>query len=117
MKTIPKMVDMARSPEEKQEEIKSYTSPQAPTYPYGLCISLCEDELDKLNLDDSDAEVGDMVHLHALAVVTSVSKNSSEFGDHRRIELQLRYISVEGEDEENEDVEEEEVNPLKKLYK
>ena len=52
------MVDMARSPEELKKDSAAYGIPQVaprlsdePIYPYGLCISLCDDELEKLDLD------------------------------------------------------------------
>lgn len=93
------MVDMALTPKE-QEEV---TNPSPPKYPYGLCISLCEDELEKLDLDTEDVSVGDMIHLFCLAKVTSVSKTDSEnSGPCCRIELQITNISSDSEDEDNE---------------
>jgi hypothetical protein len=71
-----------------------------PTYPYGLCISLTEKELAKLDLDD-DASVGDTIHIFALAKVTSVSKHQGQQGAaSTRIELQITHIALEDEDTE-----------------
>lgn len=110
MKLLPSMVDMAMDEKEKAEVM----NPGPPTYPYGLCISLCDNELEKLNLDDQDVSVGDMLHLHCLAEVTSVSKNDSmNFGPSCRIELQIKFISAEDEEKENEEAE----KPLSRLYK
>jgi hypothetical protein len=97
------MIDMARSPQEIQESmVPSY---EPPLYPYGLCISLTHEDLEKLNLSD-DCEVGDMIHLMAMAEVTSVSKNKSvNGGDSCRIELQITHLALE--DEELEDPREE----------
>lgn len=106
------MVDMAMDDEEKAEMISPSLNP--PKYPYGLSISLCERELEKLGVDENDLEVGDMLHLHALAKITSVSSQEHENGSHCRVELQICYLSGEDEDEENE---EEEKSVTSKLYK
>lgn len=101
MAKIPAMVSMEMDQTEKEE----YKTPSTPNYPYGLCISLCQDELEKLNLDDEDLQVGDMIHLHSLAKVTSVSYYDSENGSHKRVELVLAYISAEDEEKEDEEAE------------
>ena len=100
-------VDMAKSPEEVKEQtaIASPIEPKVPVYPYGLCISLSQDELDKLDLDP-DCEVGDIVHLMAMAKVTSRSENEMETSDGKkekccRIELQITHLSVEDENDED----------------
>jgi hypothetical protein len=100
-------VDMAKSPEEVKEQttIASPIEPKVPVYPYGLCISLTQDDLDKLDLDP-DCEVGDIVHLMAMAKVTSRSENEMETADGKkekccRIELQITHLSVEDEDDED----------------
>lgn len=105
MDRIPAMVDMARSKAEKVEKAaEMMPGPvSAPDYPYGLCICLGEDELQKLGLDENP-EIGDMLHLHAMAKVTSVSQSESEgVGKNRRVELQITHMVGENEDEENEE--------------
>jgi len=84
------MVDMARAPQEIQESMEAY---QPPAYPYGLCICLTHEELDKLGLD-SDCEVGDILHMVSMARVTSVNKSETSEGPSCRIELQLIDIEV-----------------------
>lgn len=101
-----KMVSMARSPEEIKEQMDKMTSapemPDGPQYPYGLCITLCDDELEKLGIDKDDMpEIGDMIHLMAMAKVTSVSQSANSSGDQRRIELQITDLSCEDEDDED----------------
>ncbi len=110
MAKLPKMVDMSLGREDREEMSK----PSLPTFPYGLCISLCEHELEKLDLDDSDLEVGDLLHLHALAKVTSVSSYDNENGSSCRVELQLQYMSIP-ENESDEDKEAE--SAITVLYK
>jgi hypothetical protein len=61
--------------------------------------------MDKLGLDASGAFVGGVVHLNAIAKVTSVSSNEMEKDDgetvdNSRIELQIVMMCIEGEDEE-----------------
>lgn len=107
---------MAMLPEEAKEEYASPPSPdKLPKYPYGLCISLCKDELDKLGLDVSEIDIGEMLHLHAMARVTSKSNQETEAGDNPRIELVMAFLEIEDEDAENK--EENRVTPAKKLSK
>lgn len=100
MKKLSGMVDMSMSDKEKEEMM----SPSPPKYPYGLCISLCEEELKKLGIAEDELEVGDMLHLHSLAKVTSVSSHDNEFSSGCRIELQICYMSGENEEDENKPV-------------
>lgn len=104
MEKIPAMISMARDKEDTEKDLPCVAD--APMYPYGLCISLCDDELEKLGFEASDFDTDDIVHLHCLAMVTSVSCNkTSSGGDNSRIELQITNISAESEDEENEEAE------------
>lgn len=112
MERLPSMVDMRLSDEDKAEMLSPFPSTSdMPDYPPGLCICLCDKELDKLGLDKEPLEYGDMIHLHAMAIVRSTSTNQSGC----RVELALAFISAE--DEEEEDEVEEKKDPIKKLYK
>lgn len=101
------MVDMARSPEEIQETMPTMPeAPKGPVYPYGLCIRLSEDELEKLGIDGDLPAIGDMVHLHAMAEVTSARAEKTREADGgektcRCIELQITHLAAENEDEED----------------
>jgi hypothetical protein len=113
-----KMVDMARSPAEKAEAMNPSIDP--PTYPYGLCLRLTKEELEKLEVDHTDWQVGDIFHLHALGKVTSISSRETNDGGDCCVEIQLTHLAGESESEENEEVEkempheEEESEPPKK---
>lgn len=98
----PQMVSMAKTPEDIAKSMMPMMPDGPSQYPYGLCISLNHDDLAKLGLD-ADCQVGDMVHLFAMAKVTSVSSNASESSESCRIELQITDLAVE--DEDNEDAE------------
>lgn len=83
-----------------------------PQYPYGLRITLTEKEMEKLGLDPSCAVVDGMVHLFAMARITSVSCDKRMDGEERhRCELQIEQLAVESEDEENEEDDEAEDAP------
>lgn len=104
MRHIPKMTDMRRTDAEKEAAIMPMEYQEA-DYPYGLKICLTTDELQKLDMEDG-VEVGDYLHLHAFARVTSVSENEVNGVATKRVELTLTHIEAESEDEENDSYEE-----------
>lgn len=120
MEIMP-MVDMARTTEEKLKASFPTVLDQ-PNYPYGLSISLCDSELEKLEIDYDDVNVDDIIHMHCFAVVTSKSSNVVQGTEPTcRIELQITHISAEDEAEEDQEDEDKEVLPkstkrMSKLY-
>lgn len=103
MEKIPHMVDM-QIDQPDNGGMPEATNLKIPVrYPYGLGLCLNDPELKKLGLDDEECQVGDHLHFHALAKVTSVSENES-MG--KRIELQIVAMSAENEDEEGDDLDE-----------
>lgn len=116
MEKIPQMVDMAINSEDEGDGLPEAVNLRIPQqYPYGLNICLNDQSLEKLNMED-DCEVGDHVHFHCLAKVTSVSNNEN-MG--KRVELQITAMSAENEEEENAAAEEEMERPKishKKMY-
>jgi hypothetical protein len=107
MAHFAKFVDMQKTPEQVNEEVSANAAPMTakaenvPKYPWGLCINLEDDQLDKLGID-GECEVGDQIHLCAMAKVTSCSENETEGKTRHRIELQITHLAVEDEDAENE---------------
>lgn len=99
------MKSMELTDDEKYDSVAPIPMPDRPDYPYGLRLCLTKAELDKLGLDPAEAVLGGVVHLHALAKITSVSCDESEYGDNCRIELQITDMEIESEDDENEEVE------------
>lgn len=95
---LRKMISMERTAPEMAEA----SSPMfnTPKYSYGLSICFGQEELDKLNLDTSDVEVGDLLHMQCFAEVTSISKNDTGDGEKCRIELTLTRIGLENENTE-----------------
>lgn len=96
MAGFSKLVDMERDDDEKLDAMMPEWH-GAPDYPPGLSITLTDPELEKLDLDGEDCEVGDLLDLRAFARVTSVSHAE---GQPRRIEMQIVMLAVEDEDEE-----------------
>lgn len=111
MRAIPAMTDMRRTPEEKADKLSDMlpTPLSLPDYPSGLSICLNEETLEKLDLDQKDYDVGDMVHIQGMGLVTSKSMNTNADGSTNcRIEIQITHLASENEDEENEEADDEE---------
>jgi len=106
MRKLPSMVDMARTGAEIKDASMT-AAPSAPIYPYGLAIRLNKEELEKLDVDYDDWEVGDNFHLFCLAKITSIRKSETADGADCCVEMQITEISGESEDDENEENEEE----------
>lgn len=112
---MAKLVDLSYTPKELEEEKteQKLGSPPQPMYPYGTAICLCNDELEKLGLDKQELDTGDMLHLVALAKITSVTKNDTTEGQKTRVELQITQMGVSGMDEE--EGEENDEQPRRKI--
>ena len=108
------MVDLAKSPAEVTDDMKAMgniaaaveTKPSVPEYPYGCCISLDDDVLEKLGLAGDMPSAGEMIHLCAVAKVTnaSMSERIDSEGNKQscsRIELQIIQMGVPGADGES----------------
>lgn len=99
---VPKMVSLAQSREKVKEDMPAIVAEKAegPIYPWGVCLRLEKEQLEKLKLK---ANVGDTVHIFALGKVTSVSARASEGGeDYSSVEIQITDMAAENEDAENE---------------
>jgi hypothetical protein len=114
------MSSMELTDEEQLDATCPMPMSNKPKWPYGLRVCLTKAELEKLRLDPSVAFVGGIVHLHAIARITSVSANEYENAQGEtvsepRIELQIEDMAIESEDEENEMMERKRPSP-KALY-
>jgi hypothetical protein len=104
------LVDMARTPEEAKKEVANYgapasveANPKVPVYPYGLCLSLEDESLEKLGLDDGLPPIGATILICAEARVTSASINEREDTTGKktscsRVELQITRMGVPAPD-------------------
>ena len=99
------LVDMAR--ESKPEDMMAGIAMCDNKYPYGLRINLTQEELEKLNVDHSEWQVGETFHLHAFAKVVSISQDEREGGEKTCcVSMQITHLAGESEDEENDEKEE-----------
>ncbi len=99
MRKLPSMVSMAHTTGEIKDALAP-SMPSVPIYPYGLAIRLGKDELEKLDVDYDDWEVGDNFHLFCLAKITSIRKSETTDGHDCCVEMQITEISGESEEEE-----------------
>lgn len=99
------LTDMAKSAEKAITVSSPVSISDQDKYPYGLRITLTHDELEKLDVDKSDWEIGDTFHLQAFAKVVSVSENQREGGEAECcIGLQITHLAgPENEEEEGEE--------------
>jgi hypothetical protein len=94
------MVNMKMAAEKAKEYDKETMSGDKPEYPYGLCLNLEAEQLEKLGITELPA-VGAKMMLHANAYVKTVSEYSTQDGTDRRVELQITELDVrpgEGKD-------------------
>ena len=72
------MVDMKRSAADmKSKETAMAAGPDGEQYPYGLCINLDKDELDKLGITTLPP-IGCEVHMMCVGTVTRVLQSASQ---------------------------------------
>lgn len=75
------MVNMQMSAEEAKEYAScSPSTDNAPKYPYGLCLDLCDDSLEKLGITDLPA-VGTEMTLVAKVIVTRTGAYQTQGGE------------------------------------
>lgn len=91
------LVKMERTAAEKAEAEKRWKDGPAATsdYPYGLCINLGKDELEKLGLSDLP-KVGETMQMMCMVKVTSVRQSASEQQneDTKNVDLQITEMAV-----------------------
>lgn len=88
------MVNLKMSREERKEYAEVTADPNEPQYPYGLCIDLDDDTLEKLGITTMPA-VGTAVQFTARAVVKSTSSNQYDGNEpESRMTLQITDMEV-----------------------
>lgn len=93
------MVDMEMSKEEIKETLVA-TPSEGPRYPYGLKITLDQEQLEKLGITDLPS-VGDYATISAKCEVCHVSENQYEDGQtSKSLSLQITDLAVGGLSEE-----------------
>lgn len=91
---------LARSAQELAEEVPGLAkrADAAPVYPYGCCLSLDEETMEKLGIGGEDPEVGDIIHFCCEAKVRAIpgeregmDGNTVKSGC---VELQITHMGV-----------------------
>ena len=94
------LISMKRTPEDMRKDMGE-TAPVtsiAPDYPYGLCIHLDKDELDKLGMRQLP-DVGSEFPICASVRVTCVRKSAVEGADEETsVDLQITAMAVDAGD-------------------
>jgi len=93
---MPKLASMKRTPEDIRQDQGESPSIEAiaPDYPYGLCIHMDRDEMDKLGMTDMP-KVGTELTLCAKVKVTRVSQSAVEGADEEAsIDMQITDLGV-----------------------
>lgn len=80
--------------EQKEEKAEMLAGPERSSYPYGLCLHLDADELEKLGLGDLP-KLGAKLKLEAVVEVNSTSQNSGIYGEHKSVDLQIVEMGLE----------------------
>ena len=91
------LIDMQMSAEETREQMNP-TPADAPKYPWGLCLTLNDDSLEKLGVTALPA-VDTEVTIVAKAVVSSTREYETQGdGSERTVELQITDMQLDGLD-------------------
>jgi len=87
--------DMKLSKEEAKEEYGPPTTANLPKYPYGLCLTLCDEVLAKLGID-ALPKVGSEVRGQFVATVSSVSAYQDQENESEgNVSLQITGLDIE----------------------
>lgn len=89
------LVSMKNTPADiKEEQAELTTNPEVPAYPWGLCVDLCDESLQKLGMTDLPP-VGTKMKLTALVEVTTVSQYQNSDGAESRLSLQITDMQLD----------------------
>ena len=91
------LINMENSPEAAKEQVNPSVA-DGPKYPWGLCITLNDDSLDKLGVKTLPA-AGTEVTIVAKATVTGTSERQTEGeGTKASMDLQITDMQIDGLD-------------------
>ena len=96
------MIDVKFTPKEGKENTAEAAEMVAPSYPWGLSISLYNDSLEKLGLTDKKFSVGDEMTIECVVKVSGVSEDETiNDGTRKRVGLQITEMGVKTDTEED----------------
>jgi len=91
------LVSVKRTAEDKKKEREAWDKPSTETmddYPYGLCLHLDAETLEKLGITETDFDAGNSVGIVAEAMITEDAARSVNGKVKRSISLQITKLSV-----------------------
>jgi hypothetical protein len=93
------LTDLKRTKEEKKPmDVPQICSESQEEYPYGLCIDLNTDSLDKLGISIDKYNVDDDVCIYAECCVKSLSQSKYSSGkDNKSLSLQITKMKIQEE--------------------
>ena len=89
------MINMKQAPE--KEEMPGEYEYDEPAYPYGLCITLDAEQLEKLGIT-ALPKVGSTMMIKAKAYVKSTGAYETQGGNDMTMSLQITDMEISGED-------------------
>lgn len=91
---MPTLINMTLTQDEAKQE--NEVNPDPPKYPWGLCLTLNDDSLDKLGMDKLP-EIGTKMRLVAMVEVTGVSASTYQGAEEKRssVDLQVTDMSID----------------------
>lgn len=93
--TSLKITKAERAAKQKACEKVSPCGPGDESYPYGLCIRLDKDALEKLGLKPSQFKAGDAVEVMARGSIKSTRTVEGSNYDTSEVEIQIESLGVE----------------------
>lgn len=84
-------------------------------YPYGLCLSLNKEVIEKLHMDGELPEVGAFVTGGFIGKVTSVSRSADENNENMCVEIQITNLGIEEGEGDNDD-DDKALTPSERVY-
>ena len=97
------LVDMKLTPKEVKKEKAENCVGGVPPYPWGLCLRLEKEDLDKLKFPKLP-QVGDEFHITAVGIVTSVSSSMRDQKDEEKtVSIQIKMLDMASEGPDDKD--------------
>ena len=70
-------------------------------YPYGLCVRLDKESLEKLSLDPNDFDIEQPVLIEAKGFIKSMRSSKGDSYDDTSLEIQLTSFGIESDEKES----------------
>lgn len=103
MKMVPLKITKAEAKAKLRKNMATPVASDEPAYPWGTELSLDTRALEKLGIDPSDYEAGDVMEIRARAIVTTVSKRQTANGSDNMLALQITHLAIGTQEDDEEE--------------